>query len=171
MGIKISALTEALATIATDIFHLRTTGGIDKKITSANLFDSDMSFDGTKSGDPIFSGQPTFSLGKKTTAYLEQTNPQANDIFDALDSYIPDAGNSINVHGGGNIYPEANKYRLLRFNRATRINATMIYIYYHYTELTFDGAGAFQSITGVSTYTEAENGDADNVFQSIGISW
>ncbi len=37
MGVKISQLTEALSTVITDIFHLRTTGGIDKKITFANL--------------------------------------------------------------------------------------------------------------------------------------
>ena len=63
MGIKISALTESLATINTDIFHLRTSGGIDKKITNTNLFDSDLvlSGDNTISGDNTFSGENEFS--------------------------------------------------------------------------------------------------------------
>jgi len=63
MGIKISALTEALASINTDILHLRTSGGIDKKITNSNLFGSDLLFSGdnTFSGANILSGINTFS--------------------------------------------------------------------------------------------------------------
>jgi hypothetical protein len=38
MGTKLSQLTEATATADSDIYHLRTTGGIDKKISRLNLF-------------------------------------------------------------------------------------------------------------------------------------
>jgi hypothetical protein len=37
MGYRLNALQEALTTIFSDIFHLRTSGGLDKKITLENL--------------------------------------------------------------------------------------------------------------------------------------
>lgn len=41
MGKKLSELVETTAVIGTDIFHLRTIGGIDKKITGVNLLLAD----------------------------------------------------------------------------------------------------------------------------------
>jgi hypothetical protein len=63
MGIKLSALTSAASANATDIFHLRTTGGIDKKITKTNLFASDLALDGsnTYAGTNTFNDVITFA--------------------------------------------------------------------------------------------------------------
>ncbi len=57
MSIKLSGLTAALSAAIDVIFHLRTTGGIDKKITQANLFASDLIL----AGDNTFSGENEFT--------------------------------------------------------------------------------------------------------------
>jgi len=60
MGKKLSELVEATSALVTDIFHLRTSGGIDKKITFANfLISSGVKIgNNTRStaGDQIISG-------------------------------------------------------------------------------------------------------------------
>ncbi|KKN61501.1 hypothetical protein LCGC14_0521560 [marine sediment metagenome] len=54
MGVKISQLTEAFSTIITDIFHLRTVGGIDRKIKGDNFINSILGF--TTKGDFVVRG-------------------------------------------------------------------------------------------------------------------
>ena len=56
MGKKLSELIEATAVAITDIFHLRTTGGIDKKITGKNLIDTSLNLIFTTKGDLVTRG-------------------------------------------------------------------------------------------------------------------
>jgi hypothetical protein len=69
MGTKLSELVEATAVAISDIFHLRTVGGIDKKIT----------------GDNLIKALPLFLVGADTVdAYLKAQGAATPPIFEKL---------------------------------------------------------------------------------------
>jgi hypothetical protein len=83
MGYKLSQLTEAIAIAVSDILHLRTTGGIDKKFTYQTLYDQ------------MFTAPGWFRIIKGLNA-VNLTN------YDTTSAPAIDANSAVEI--GGSIY-------------------------------------------------------------------
>ena len=107
MGKKLSELTEAITTAITDIFHLRTVGGIDKKIKGDNLIKTilplilttkgDLPIRGTTDAERLVAGAlDTYFKGQGAGAlpiYEKLTLRDTGIKIDSLDRSV--AGNQV----------------------------------------------------------------------------
>ena len=183
MGIKLSGLTSASSISATDIMHLRTTGGIDKKITLTNFLGSTLTFTGiitqsgnvTYTGNVTFEGSSVFAKGVTPKGSLNSDSSQTyGDLYDALSSSIPDVDDDILLIGAGSgIYNVGTVFTMytLTFSTATRTSETEIDVSYHLSGITWNSST--EVITGLSDDVEitVSNGDSTDLCDHITLSW
>lgn len=128
------------------------------------------------SGDPTFSGNPTFSYGKNTADSYSANNPTENNIFDALDSYLPNTDDDINITGGAGYNQNAGGGlfydHIYTISRAKRINSANIRLYFCDCLFTVDtGTVTGYNPTVTPGYIDNLNGSASVNFSAISIAW
>jgi len=96
--------------------------------------------------------------------FYDNTNPTQNEIFDALDPYIPNVGDSIGLPGSGATSTGASDTGIVYdIKGASRLTTTTMRLWYKSISFT-SGAFTFAAMAGIVTITD---GSATSDFSSI----
>lgn len=119
----------------------------------------------------------TLAYGRKPSSYLQSAGTVTqNQVFDALDPYIPAINDPILLTGGAVIengtfgVTDYNAYACT-FSRAIRTGVNTIDVYYSYSKHTYDSALALKSIVFSAGLQTMTNGSAATAFDRITMAW